>query len=133
MEDELQELENLCARYAHFKLHPLSVTCGAGWLSLLEAALVELEGLQKLAPGLEFSLLEATEKLGTLRLYISVPNGTRSDVEAVGALIGRAEQRSRTVCERCGAPAVVRERVGWLSTRCTPCFESRRQVGNEEE
>lgn len=37
--------------------------------------------------------LEATEKFGALRLYISVPNGTRADVEGVGALIGRAEQR----------------------------------------
>lgn len=133
MGENHKNLDQLCERHPGFGLSPQSVTCGAGWLPLLEAALLELEDLQKLTPGLQFSVLQATEKFGALRLYISVPNGTRADVEDVGALISRAEQRSRTVCERCGAAAVVRERAGWLSTRCTACFRSSNQVGNDEE
>lgn len=124
MDEYLQKLEILCARHASLKLHPLAITCGPGWFPLIDAALQELDRLKKLAPHLQFTFLQATEKFGALRLYIGVPNGTRADVEAVGALISQTEHRSKTVCERCGAAAAVREWAGWLSTRCTTCFEN---------
>lgn len=133
MDENLDRLDQLCKRHPNLGLNSLSVTCGAGWFALLEAALLELESLQKATPGLQYSVVQATEKFGALRLYISVPNGTRADVEAVGALISWAEQGSRSVCERCGAAGVVRERAGWLSTRCTSCFENSMRNRSDEE
>jgi len=133
MDEDLQKLEILCARHASLKLDPLAITCGPGWLPLIDAALQELDRLKTLAPNLQFTVLQATEKFGALRLYIGVPNGTRADVEAVGALIGRTEQRSRTVCEQCGAAAAIRERAGWLSARCATCFENSSHNPSEEE
>jgi len=129
MEEDLHKVEMLCARHASLKLHPLSVACGAGWFPLLEAALQDLERLRSSSSNPQFSVLQAKEKFGALRLYVRVDRGTADDLAAVGTLIRRVEERSRTTCEHCGAEAQVREHEGYWSTRCGSCARDRENRG----
>lgn len=122
MDEALEKIEKLCAKYPQFKLHPLSFACGVGWFPLIEDVMESLVRLQSSSPSLELSLLEAKEKFGALRLYISAPDGTPADLEAVRKFISQAGERSRTMCEYCSAPAIERCWEGWCSTRCDACF-----------
>lgn len=133
MEEDLHKIEMLCARHASLNLHPLSIACGAGWLPLLEDALQDLERLRSSSSNPQFSVLQAKEKFGALRLYVRVDRGTADDLAAVGTLISRVEERSRTTCARCGARAQVREHEGYWSTRCDSCASNRARPGASAE
>lgn len=133
MEEDLHKLEMLCARHASLKPHPLSITCGAGWFSLLDAAFQDLERLRRSPSHPQFSVLQAKEKFGALRLYVRVDQGTGEDLAAVGTLIDRAEESSRITCERCGAEAQIREYEGYWSTRCDACARDRERRGASAE
>ena len=56
-------------------------------------------------------MLQAKEKFGTLRFYVSTEN------EAIETAIQWAEMRSSKTCEVCGKPGKL-SGPGWLSTVC---------------
>jgi hypothetical protein len=64
-------------------------------------------------------ILQVKEKFGTLRFYVSGGNG------ALHALIDKAERRSASTCEACGADRpeddVKRTHSVWLRTLCARC------------
>jgi hypothetical protein len=95
------------------------VDTGPGWWPLI----VQLDAdIAKLYP--DYQILQVKEKFGGLRYYIG---GVPADVYgAVHELIDRAEAKSFTICERCGAPGKVRS-GGWILTLCNECEEKRRQ------
>jgi hypothetical protein len=72
--------------------------CDRGWYPLI----VELDrGLAELDPN--YTLLQVKEKWGALRLYFE---GAPEVVGAMQALVDRASEASKGICELCGGPGV---------------------------
>lgn len=67
----------------------------------------------------ETYVLQAKEKYGTLRFYVSSTDKTYFD------LISEVEKDSGTICEDCGDPGTVKECNGWLKTLCNKCYTGR--------
>jgi hypothetical protein len=80
---------------------------GPGWKGLLSECFEQLR-----QAGWSGNILQIKEKFGALRLYVTGQNPT------IDEIINHFEERSRTVCEECGAPGSTRNSNGWLSTVC---------------
>jgi hypothetical protein len=116
-----------------FQKHPLAadayVSCGEGWTTLLQCFLAcvsvlvsqedvavdssETRTLSDSPSEPTFSLLEAKEKWGGLRLDYTQIASTNLD-----PLVEMAELLSERLCEQCGAPGTVRS-GSWLQSLCT--------------
>ena len=82
------------------------IECGEGWRSLYEP-LLERCKVERIEP------LQIKEKYGTLRFYVMQGSDELFDA------IAQAEEKSRTICEECGAPGELRDiGGGWLRTVC---------------
>jgi hypothetical protein len=82
---------------------------GEGWHPLIQ----ELEEkLNKIDP--DFELQQVKEKFGGLRYYAQCSKGGIN----FHKLIAEAEEKSVTICEECGKPAVTLSYKGWLKTLC---------------
>lgn len=81
-----------------------AIECGEGWKLLYEPLIERCK-----AEGV--AILQIKEKFGGLRFYII--GGTDELYDS----IDEAEAKSFTICERCGAPGVLRE-GGWMQTLC---------------
>ena len=94
--------------------------CDDGWFRLLVSTFEGIEPHvavwnQELAGcGAHFEILEVKEKFGELRI---VAMGTN---EAIYTALLEARDRSRTVCELCGAPGQLRSE-GYWRVRCNRC------------
>lgn len=88
---------------------------GDGWFNILDELCAVLEKHGVVA-------LQIKEKFGTLRFYII---GT--DSEEVWDAIDKAERKSATTCERCGAEGKLRK-GGWLVTLCDKCHKEREGI-----
>ena len=87
--------------------------CDRGWYPLI----VELDrGLAELDPN--YTLLQVKEKWGALRLYFE---GAPEVVGAMQALVDRASEASKGICELCGGPGVLMEGHLRAKTVCTSC------------
>ena len=110
---------------------------GPGWRPLLAELHAELT-----AAGISYEALQVKEKFGALRVYIStegefhptfdltIPGqgviaGTTekgSDTwRRADAIVQAAEEKSRTICEDCGQPGILRTDRFWLRTLCDAC------------
>ena len=110
---------------------------GPGWRPLLAELHAELT-----EAGISYEALQVKEKFGILRVYISgsgewhptfdltIPGqGTVTGTLEEGsetwrradAIVHAAEEKSRTVCEECGQPGVLRTDRFWLRTLCDAC------------
>ena len=79
--------------------------------------IVELDrGLAELDPN--YTLLQVKEKWGALRLYFE---GAPEVVGAMQALVDRASEASKGICELCGGPGVLMEGHLRAKTVCTSC------------
>lgn len=89
------------------------VGCDRGWYPLV----VELDrDLAQLDPG--YILLQVKEKWGVLRLYFeSAPELTG----AMQALVERATEASKGICELCGAPGMLMGDCLRVKTLCPRC------------
>lgn len=83
--------------------------CGDGWVGLIDEMLSEL---QTKCPGAR--IVQAKEKLGGLRVYLE----NKLDEEAK-EILRRAEAKSFTLCETCGAPGELRSLKGCLGVCCS--------------
>lgn len=81
--------------------------CGDGWYTLID---VISELLTKHYPHIR--AVQVKEKFGGLCFY---HDGQGDYAIGVGMT---ADTLSKTVCEICGAPGVLNNNNGWLSTRC---------------
>lgn len=61
---------------------------------------------------------QVKEKYGELRFYMT------SATDEMYELIDEAEEKSRYICETCGAPGSTRG-TGWLTTLCDDCDKSK--------
>lgn len=82
--------------------------CGNGWAGLIDDMLAELR-----AACPDARIVQAKEKLGALRVYLE----DKLDEQAKVILL-RAEAKSFTVCEVCGAPGELRRIRGHVGVRC---------------
>lgn len=82
--------------------------CGDGWAAIADEMLVELRST---CPGAR--IVQAKEKLGGFRIYLE----DKLDEEAK-TILRRAEAKSFTVCEVCGASGNLRTESGSVSVRC---------------
>lgn len=80
---------------------------GPGWRPLVARAVAAIE-----AAG--YQVEQVKEKFGTLRIYYFGTGVPAAD---------EAERESGHICEACGEPGRMRQRDGWLMTRCDRCFE----------
>lgn len=81
--------------------------CGSGWYTLID---VMSELISKHTP--DAIAVQIKEKFGGLRFYHHAGDDYSFAVEETG------ESISKTVCEVCGAQALLNSDDGWLSTRC---------------
>lgn len=93
---------------------------GDGWFNILDELCAVLEKHGVVA-------MQIKEKFGTLRFYINnlTPDlkfDTKS--EEVWDAIDKAERKSATTCEQCGAEGKLRK-GGWLVTLCDKCHKER--------
>jgi hypothetical protein len=82
-----------------------------GWHELFDGLCWFLDGFKAVR------VVQAKEKFGRMRVYLDV--GTPDDAYHACWL---AESMSGKVCEVCGEDGLVREKNGWLTTRCDGCF-----------
>ena len=73
---------------------------------------------------LKVDLIQAKEKFGGLRFYISVSGGRKGDVDKVYGMIDLAESLSYKTCELCGSTKNVGMTKGWVVVCCKECFDS---------
>jgi hypothetical protein len=96
---------------------------GDGWREILEELSNEISRIDR------HKLVrvdQVKEKFGTLRFYFHVKQDDEIDHRAlfnqIFAIVSEAEERSRGVCEKCGAPgALYGNDTGWLKVLCDDC------------
>lgn len=99
---------------------------GPGWAEIVRQLDVNLR--EQVG---DYELLQAKEKFGALRFYISLPEGTDQQTWAIAhQLIGLAEDKSSQTCEECGSPGEIQGIGFWLRALC-PTHRQDRQQRNE--
>lgn len=94
------------------------VSCSRGWYPIV----IQLDhDLAAIDPGYE--LHQVKEKLGGLRYYFGVSEGTsKADRQRMDELVDAAEEKCEATCELCGDPGIRHTTPhGWLRTLCTTC------------
>lgn len=88
-----------------------------GWDDLL----LELDGrLAEIDPS--YTVLQAKEKFGTLRYYVSASDGAApGSGDKLRELTMYFEDRSAHTCEQCGADGAKARHTGWIKTLCDDC------------
>ena len=79
----------------------------SGWVPLVNTLIDDLFKL-----GWNGRLIQIKEKFGGLRFYIG--GGT----EEIHRRIGKAENESFTICEKCGQPGSLRTDRSWMRSLC---------------
>jgi hypothetical protein len=90
-----------------------------GWDDLL----LDLDSrLAEIDPG--YTILQAKEKFGTLRFYVSASDGAApGTTDKLRDLIVYFEDKSAHICESCGAGGAKARHTGWIKTLCDDCAE----------
>lgn len=102
-------IEDLREKYADFFAAGFrGFECADGWAGLADEMFAELQGT---CP--DARIVQAKEKFGGFRVYLE----DKLDEEAT-AILRRAEGKSFTVCEICGASGGLREYRGYVCVRC---------------
>ena len=98
------------------------IECGDGWYAvvdrLCQACELEIEAL--IAKGVAHEswprVAQIKEKVGTLRFYLA-----GQATEALQSQIQQAEIETRSTCEQCGKPGLLRD-GRWRKTQCDACY-----------
>ena len=73
-----------------------------------------------------YTLLQAKEKFGTLRFYVSASDGAEPGTsDMMREHIMFIEDMSAHTCEQCGAAGAEARHTGWIKTLCDDCAEGR--------
>lgn len=96
--------------------------CGDGWFDLIYDLSKKLEKLILEIPEEarnKYGASQVKEKFGELRFYL------KAGTDEMFELCDEAEDKSGTICEKCGAPGKIRNQRGWLSCLCEDCFSKK--------
>lgn len=107
-----EESETIMDKQKRYDLYAGSVN--PGWWPVLDKYLPQILAIDPEAQ------IEVKEKFGALRIWIG--SETVDDHSVFDPIVEAAEEASRTICERCGAPGRPRKRR-WIQTLCDHCFE----------
>lgn len=112
----------LCERYPPlFTQRHLPVTqttmcwgfsCGDGWFALIDQLCADLQACVDAGRIRQPVAVQVKEKFAELRFYLS------NTSEVAERPVEDATHRSRTICETCGQPGVLRVSNHWYRTRC---------------
>lgn len=94
------------------------ISCSRGWYPII----IELdEAMAAIDP--DYELHQVKEKLGGLRYYFGMSEGTsKSDRQRMDELVDAAEEKCEATCELCGDPGIRHTTPhGWLKTLCAGC------------
>lgn len=89
---------------------------GDGWFSIVLEAVTKIEAAVSEHPGADAECMQVKEKLGTMRLYVGWVGPS-----SIMGIVSDAEQKSKTVCESCGARGKRVTIGGWMKTLCAGC------------
>ena len=103
-------IESVEARYPHIKVG--FPECGPGWHGLVART---IEKLAAHIPEGQECHVNLKEKFGILDLYC-IPHFHGFD-----EILEAAEDESRCTCDKCGRPGELKQRRGWMMTRCADC------------
>ena len=67
---------------------------------------------------------QVKEKYGSLQFdfYFKGGYAEKEYQTIIGEIVNAYENKSDTICERCGKTGELRERNGWFSVLCDDCF-----------
>lgn len=117
------------------------IEVGDGWFQLLYDLCSEIMALhEKHKMPLRIRIDDIKEKYGGLRFYYGFNVSEQEDelyydkdghpsesfnalAEEIDEVVTNYEDKSETVCERCGEPGKLRCYNKWELTRCNPCYE----------
>ena len=114
------DYDGLLARYTWIRSRDNYAELPRGWVGIVRTMLDGMDAVLARHPGAIIRNWSTKEKLGGLREQFRLDGGSDA-ASLLAALRGAddaAERESLATCEVCGAPGSLRERRGWLSTRC---------------
>jgi len=122
--DLLKEFPDLFPKYSPLYVRikfPFTIDCEDGWYDLLRDLCLSIREELKKDPDLKnkFTVDQVKQKFGGLRFYASCANKRISD------LIDEAEEKSYTICEKCGSPGKLRSDLPWIQTLCDKCYKEK--------
>lgn len=118
--------------------------CDDGWFSILDSMCDEiLTAYEETGQPVNLVVGQVKEKYGTLRFYyhfegqtsgaaaidflgqgaLRVPGEPNPLHERVAAIVSKWEDKSATVCEKCGKPGKLRTDRRWIRTLCDECAQ----------
>ena len=100
----------------NYPIELFGLEIGKGWFPLVEPIIDRVQDLNE--NGSDVKILQIKEKWGALQIYLlNAPDELLN-------LAHDAEEKSKRICEDCGAPATQTEVNGWIYTRCPDCLEN---------
>jgi hypothetical protein len=96
----------------------LGARVGAGWFPLLAELFDALSSRRKDGT---FWIVQVKEKFGTLRVQVAFEEDDRGLRRDVYSLLAIFEERSSTICERCGSTQGFLTTQPWERVRCPRC------------
>ena len=96
-----------------------------GWFALVDRLCSDIEALLRNRAE-RFVVVQVKEKFGGLRFYYDWDDAGDAAVdletpllrERVRALVDETRRRTTLICQRCGAPAVLKSHGGWTAALC---------------
>lgn len=103
--------------------------CGDGWYDIIYNLCTEIEGLYESEnEPMNIEVVQIKEKFGTLRFYYHPGDYNTPDFgDKLYNIIHRWEERSESVCEKCGKPGKLRNNLPWIRTLCDDCYKEQQQ------
>lgn len=98
----------------------LRIECEKGWWKVIETC---HESLKLIDP--DYEPVQIKEKYGSLRYYFNTSK-TGEALNAMHAIVARAEILSTQTCENCGHSGKTEKIRGWYKTLCEICADNRR-------
>ncbi len=89
----------------------IGLDCGEGWFEIIDELCSEI--MQSCGDNIPIAT-QVKEKFGRLCFYYTV----NSKDKAITEVISKAEQKSETICEVCGAKGTLRDKKTWVKTLC---------------
>jgi hypothetical protein len=97
---------------------PVYLAVDQGWFPLI----IEIDKTIS-ADFPDYQICQIKEKFGGLRYYWEIPLDQREDLDydkyqKIQDYVNQAEEKSLSICEKCGQPGQLDRSSGWLATRC---------------
>lgn len=101
--------------------------CDYGWWPLIDTLCSDILSEIKNTDGQPPSVIidQIKEKFGSLRFYVDYKNTDKNLIDRVQSLITKAEEKSKEICEICGASGGQNVYNGWMKIHCKQCEESK--------